>query len=153
MNTIFSFSQDFSFVSDMPLKTEFEYKEAETEAKKCAEYILDTPFHREPDNFDKASSFLLRWMGGTPDYSFNIDGQATRLIGGNEILLSVYLAGMTKFAIENTGKAGDHETMKKFAVKSLLKYCENPANKIKPKGEIKKLIKAYRKGKLDEYLK
>ncbi|HYX06906.1 MAG TPA: hypothetical protein VE912_09265 [Bacteroidales bacterium] len=149
---LYSFSQDFSSLNSISLKTEIEYKEAEEQVIECAEYILNTPFDEENKNFAEAGRFLLRWMGGTPDYTFNIDEQAARLIKGNELFLSVYLAGMTKFALENPDNAGDHQKMKEYAVKSLLEYCEKPVNRIKPKGELKKLIKANQKGKLDEYL-
>ena len=150
--TLCSFSQDFTSLSDIPLKTEPEYKEAEKQVNECAEYILDSPFDQENKNLAEAGRFLLRWMGGTPDYKFNIDSQAARLIEGNEMLLSIYLAGMTKFVLENPDKADNQQKMKEYAVKSLLEYCENPENRIKPKGELKKLIKANQKGKLDEYL-
>ena len=46
-------------------------------------------------------------MSGTPDYTFTLEAVATKIIKGNDELLGVYMACMTKFCLENKSSAND----------------------------------------------
>ena len=70
-------------------------------------------------------------MEGTPDYNFGIDAGVTKLTKKNDDLLSVYLAAMVKYALEDKGNVKDTNATNLAAIRTLLVYAQNPANHVK----------------------
>ena len=91
-------------------------------------------------------------MSGTPDYSFTLDNVATKLTKGNDDLLGLYMAAMTKYCLENPANAKDEKLVKLNSLKTLITYCDNPANNIKMTKPLKKLSEAMQKGELEQQL-
>ena len=98
-----------------------------------------------------AITFILKWMGGTSDYSFAVDEAMKKITNDDRDLVGVYAACITKYALEK-GKGVDREDLKYNSFLLLAKYCENTGNNYKPRGEVKKLIDAKNQDKLKEYL-
>ncbi len=90
-------------------------------------------------------------MAGTPDHQFAIGKAIGKLMNDNEAVLGIYMAAMTKHALENSAPAGAAEAQLS-AFEMLLKYCEDPRNKVPSTRELKRAIKARDKGKLTDYL-
>jgi hypothetical protein len=83
----------------------------------------------------------MKWMEGTPDYTFDLGEKAMKLTNGETDLLSLYMAAMSKAVIENTtGKLSSDEIYNQ-AEKTLVNYCAIADNKIKPSKKIKQLLK------------
>jgi hypothetical protein len=148
-----TYSQDYSNLKDIELKDKTDYPKAEDKVLECANYILSTPMDNNNINRIYAIQFLLRWMGGTPDYTFNIDETIGKITKSEPTLLGVYLACMSKFVLENKDKSNNNDEVNFNSIVMLLNYCDNPSNKVKIKGELKKMIKAKNEDKLKEYLK
>jgi hypothetical protein len=91
-------------------------------------------------------------MSGTPDYTFTLEAVATKIIKGNDELLGVYMACMTKFCLENKSSANDEKLVKLNSIKLLLAYCENESNNMKMTKQLKKLSEANKKGELEKEL-
>jgi hypothetical protein len=86
----------------------------------------------------------MKWMEGTPDYTFEIGEKSMELTKGNSDLLGLYLAAMTKVVLENTDKDLNNETIYENAETLLVNYCSDKNNKMKPSKKIKKILKARR---------
>lgn len=147
-----SFSQALPNYDEVKLELGPDYKVAEPTVTKAVNYLLSTPLEKNDINRLKSLQFLIKWMTGTPDYSFNLDASITKIIKGNDDLLGVYMACMTKYCLENPASAKDANAVKLNAVKLLLAYCENPDYKVKMPKPLKKLSEANKKGELEKEL-
>ena len=82
-------------------------------------------------------------MEGTPDYTFEIGKEAMDLTKGNNDLLGLYLAAMSKVVLDEKGDEKlSNEQIYNQAEEILVNYCSDPDNKIKPSKKIKKIIKS-----------
>jgi hypothetical protein len=82
-----------------------------------------------------------------------MDESISKLMEKNEAVLSVYMAAMTKYTLENKDQKITPADLKLNAFEQLLDYSETPGNKVPMTKDLKKAIEAKRKGKLKEYLK
>ncbi|HEX7016713.1 MAG TPA: hypothetical protein VF191_14490 [Cyclobacteriaceae bacterium] len=128
-----------------------DYKANESTVLECANFILNVA--AEPTNPARktALAVLSQWMAGTPDHTFILGKAIGRLMSDNEAVLGIYMAAMTKYVLESTTHPDGRE-VERNAFEMLLKYCEDPGNKVPSTRELKRAIKARDKGKLDEYI-
>ena len=147
-------AQDFSALQSITFQTKEDYGTQETTALECANFLLASKFdHLESDvNCNYALQFVMKWMEGTPDYTFSIDEQIMKAIKSNSYLLGIYLSAMTKYVLENKANATNEKEVQYNSFVLFLDYCENTANQVKANKEIKNLSKAKNEGRLKEYL-
>ena len=128
-----------------------DYKANEATVLECANFILNVA--AEPTNPARRSALSLvsQWMAGTPDHTFIIGSAIGRLMNDNEAVLGIYMAAMTKYVLENTSQVTEKE-IELNAFETLLKYCEDPRNKVPSTRELKRALKAQETGKLADYL-
>ena len=150
LNTIV-FSQKPSQYDNVPLTTAAEFRRAEPQVALAADYVFFSPVDKENVHRKDAISFILKWMGGTSDYSFAPDESMRKITNDDRDLVGTYAACITKYAIQ-IGKGVNRDSLKYNSYLLLAKFCENPENNYKPRGEIKKLIEAKNQNKLHEYL-
>lgn len=125
---------------------------ADNAALQASNFLLSTAL--EKNNLDRLKSleYVIKWMSGTPDYSFTLDEQATKFAKKNDDLLGLYMAAMAKYVLENKEDSKDQNKIKLNAVKLIIEYAKNEKNKVKLNSELKKAIEADNKGQLAEYL-
>ena len=145
-------AQDYSNLKDFVLKDKADYPKAEAKVLECAKYILTTPLDEKNANRLYSLQFIIRWMEGTPDYSFGIDESIMKVSKSNQSLLGVYMACMTQYVLENKENSKDQKGIKYNAMLMLISYAENINNKVEINKELKKMIKAKKEDKLKEYL-
>ena len=150
--TSFSFAQGLTNFDSIKLENASDCKAAEPYALEASNYIFSTPFHKDDINRLKSLQFIIKWMSATPDYQFALDEVASKLLKGSDDLLGLYMAGMTKYVLENPGNAGDAKAVKLNAITILLNYSDNPANNVKSTKNLKKLSEAKAKGQLEQAL-
>lgn len=121
---------NFSQLSSIQLNAKADFSNAEAKVLECANYLTSTPMDRSNLNREYAENFLLIWMSGTSDFTFNLNKTVCSIIRSNLSLLGVYFACATKFALENREKSKNKETITKNALSLLLNYCKNPKNKV-----------------------
>ncbi len=148
----YCFSQSLPDYDNVKMEQKSDYKEADKVALVAANYLLSTPFQKNDLNRLKSLQFILKWMGGSPDFTFSIDNIAQKISKGNDDMLGLYMASMSKYALENRGDAADAKKMKINAIKILLAYCEDENNNMKMNKELKKLAEANKKGELEQVL-
>jgi hypothetical protein len=137
-----NFAQNFQELADTKFSTTEDYKTSETNVLNCADYLLSTAYNKEDLNRVNAMQFIMNWMEGTPDYTFNIDKKVTTLTEGNDTLLSLYLAGISKVVIEQKEASLTPDQLYSKTEQLLVDYCANRRNNVKPSVQIKQLIKA-----------
>jgi hypothetical protein len=129
-----------------------DYKPAEPAVLQAANYILSTPIAKDDVKRLLSLRFLLRWMTGTPDYTFSLGGNISKAAANNEDLLGVYMAAMAKYALENSAVAKDEKKVNLEATKMMLAYCEDEKNNVKLNKTLKKMIEANKEGKIESML-
>lgn len=148
-------AQDYSNLTGIVLKERSDYIKNEELVLECSNYLLNSPV--EVLNTDmnrlKALKFVMRWMDGTPDYTFGVDKSVTEITRTNYALLGVYMASMAKFVLENKDKSGDQNEIKYNSFLTLIRYCEDPSKNVKQNRAIRLLIKARDDNNLRAYLK
>lgn len=138
---------------DIKLEVKEDYTAAANQAAlQAANFLLSTPMDGKSIDRLKSLQYVIKWMTGTPEYSFTLDGQATKFAKNNNDLLGLYMVAMTKYVLENPAEAGNQDKIKLHAVKTIVQYASNPANNLKGNKELKKVMDAEQAGKLEAYL-
>jgi len=160
LGLVFGLLSNLSFAQTLPdfdaikldKKEDFD-STADIAALQAANFLLSTPV--EKSNIDRLRSvqYIIRWMSGTPDYSFTLDDQATKFAKKNDDLLGLYMAAMAKYVLENKADSKDQNKIKLNTVKMIIAYATDEKNKVKINSELKRAIEADRNGQLSEYLK
>lgn len=135
------------------LVTPEDFRAAEPDVARAADYQLSVPFGKNDMSRLKSLQFIIKWMQGTPDYIFTLDVVADKIIKGNDDMLGLYMACMSKYCLENKEVAKDAVKVRLGSVKLLLRYCEDDSNKMKMNKSLKKLSEADKKGDLENELK
>lgn len=120
-----NYSQDFSQLSRIQFNCRADYSNAERKILECVYYLTSTPLDVTDTNRGHAEMFLLLWMNGTSDYTFNMNQTVCSIIESNVSLLSTYIAFYAKYVIEHSSKSKDEDEVCKNVVSSLLCYCKN----------------------------
>lgn len=136
-----SFCQNFNELANYEFKTVESYESEKNNVLMCANYLFNNPANQSEINRLRSIQYIMKWMEGTPDYTFEIDEKVIELTKGNPDLLGLYLAAMSKVVIENKDGELNNENIYNKAEEILVNYCSNSNNKMKPSKKIKKIIK------------
>lgn len=134
------------------LETPADLKAAEGAVLQASDYILSVPFIVDDAQRQNAMAFIIKWMTGTPDYTFTIDSNPA-VMGTDAEMISVYVAAMCKFVLENKSKSTDEAAIKLASWKFVADYVANPAHKVTQTRPLKKLVEANKKGEMEKYIK
>jgi len=145
-----AFAQTLPAFRQVKLEKIKDYKAAEPVVVQTADYVLATPIDQNIEAKKAAAQFLMKWMDGTADYTFTLDENSTKSFLQNAGLVEVYLASMSKFAIENKPKLSKTITIN--AIKNLLAYINNPANNVIQTDDLKALSEANDRNELESFL-
>jgi len=119
-------------------------------AQKAAAYILATPADTTDRMRRTAEAYLFEWMEKTKEYHFDIDMSIAKVLEESHEEAYVLFAGMTEFAFNHKDAKGNE--MKLWGMKRLINYTLVETNKLPAGAELKKIIKADKKGGLEKYL-
>ena len=145
-------AQSLPNLSLIKLEKASDYKAASPFALQTALYLLSTPYDLKNEDRTKGLEFLVKWMSGTPDHSFVINDVESKITKGDQEILGLYLAALTRYTLENKEAAKDINTLKLNAVIILLNYVENKNNNFSMTKQLKKLSAARAKGELEKFL-
>jgi hypothetical protein len=141
----FAISQDFHKISKAEFASLEDYKKAEPDVLKVANFLFNTPNKPETYNRAVAFAYILKWMEGTDAYTFSIGEEAMKVTKGNQDLLGMYFAGLTKTALDHPEKKLSDTEMHEKTTQLLAQYCADKSNKLKPNKALKKEIKKMKK--------
>ena len=144
-----SFSQ--SSFSDIPLGEKEDYKAAEPDVIKAVNYLFNSKYDKDDLERLYAIEFVMKWMGGTPDYTFELHDKLSKPFIGETDLVGLYMAAMAKYALQNKATTPPATTVGLNAVKMIIEYSNKPSNNLKQTSEMKKIASAMQKGSLEKY--
>lgn len=124
---------------DIKLEKPSDYKETEPLALSAATFILNTPFVEFDAGRAGALQFLSNWITGTKDFSFHMQGVVVD-ISNDRNLLSLFVAAMAKYSLENKSEAVNPMRIEQQACKIVLAYCDDPKNNFKLKKKLRKFL-------------
>ncbi len=124
---------------DIKLEKPQDYIDTEPMALSAATFLLTTPFIEVDAGRGGALVFLSNWMAGTKNYHFYMDGMAAE-ISTDRNLLSLYIAAMAKYSLENKNSTPAPLQVELGASKIVLDYCDDPKNNFKLKKKYRKIL-------------
>jgi len=124
---------------DIKLEKPADYIATESMALSAATFLLTTPFVEVDIDRSGALEFLSNWMFGNKKYSFYMAGKAAEINSDNN-LLSLFVAAMAKFTLENKTEAENPLTVDRQAAKIVIAYCEVPKHNFKLKPKYRKIL-------------
>lgn len=134
------YGQDFKLLDNYKFDKAESYNKAEPHVIESANYLFSTPVEENNLNRLVAIQFILKWMEGT-EYTFNLDSKVMDLVGDNQDLLGLYMAGMSKVVLENKSTKLSDDEIYDGVVALLVGYCKNKENNLKPTKNLKKAMK------------
>jgi hypothetical protein len=137
--------------SEIKLDAKEDYKLAEPSVIKASNYLFTSKYDKDDLERLYAIEFIMRWMGGTPDFSFELDEKFSKPFLHETDLLGLYMSALAKYAIEHKEQAKDSKKLSLNAVKMVIEYSNKSANNLKQTGELKKMATALKKGELEKY--
>lgn len=124
---------------DIKLEKPGDYIATEPMALSAANFLLTTPFIEVDANRAGALLFLSNWMAGTKSYHFYMNGMVAE-ISNDRNLLSLYIAAMAKYNLENKNSLPPPLQVELEASKIVLAYCDDPKNNFKLKKKYRKIL-------------
>jgi len=124
---------------DIKLEKPSDYKETESMALSAATFLITTPFIEVDEGRAGALIFLNNWINGTKDYQFYFQG-IVQDISIDKNLLSLFIAAMVKYTLENKAEAVNPIKVEQHASKIVLAYCDDPKNNFKLKKKYRKIF-------------
>ncbi len=151
LNTYYSFSQELPNIKNVKLNRKAHFKGTESLILKVTDYLFKTPIDKKNGDRTEAGHFLLKWMNGTPEYTFYLEENETNYFNTDSDLMLMYMAGLTKFTLENPS-VKDQKNLILGTMKIVLPYLNQQEDKKSWSKELWQLNEANQKGKLEEYL-
>lgn len=124
---------------DIKLEKPRDYIETEPIALSAATFLITIPFIELDMDRSAALFFLNNWMLGNKKYTFYMKGMVEDISGDNN-LLSLFIAAMTKYTLENKVEAANPLNVDMNAAKMVIIYCDNPKNNFKLKKKYRKIL-------------
>lgn len=108
------------------------------------------------DEFNKswkdASEFLMTWINGSPTVYIMIQQEFVNYIEKQPALLMVFMAGWTKFSLENK-VIHDNVRGNLAGLDAVITFYQNNKKNLGEDKEVEKFIKMKNKGQLEAYVK
>lgn len=146
-----AFSQDLPNLKGVKLNKNSQFRSAEPVVNKLLDYLFQTPINKKNKIRNEAGQFLLKWMDGTPDYTFFLEENETRFFNTDSELLLMYMAALTRFAMKYPS-VKEPKAMVIGAMDLLLPYLNQQEDKKSWPAELWQLQDARKKGKLEHFL-
>ncbi len=147
----YSHAQELPNLKHVKLNKRAHYKGTETIVLKVTQYLFATPINKKNPSRTEAGQFLIKWMNGTPDYTFFLEDKETEFFNTDSDLMLMYMAGLTQYTLENPG-IKDQKILILGTMQLVLPYLDQQTNKKSWSAKLWQLNDAHQKGKLEEYL-
>lgn len=135
-------AQDFQIPKNVQLEKESDYKKYEDAVLNGIMWLEKTNIEEQATKRVHTNAFVLQWIMGTPTFSIELSSFQIDLTEKNPELLTTFLGGWTKFAIENPTEKDDTIKANMEGFKSLMQvYMANRDSGMKKDKKIEKLIK------------
>ena len=129
----------FSHLKEIKLQSSEDYSEFAEQVLDCSYYLLMTPYSKRDADRVAATNFITRWLKGSPTAGFTVSETIKTVTEEKEALIGLYISCYAKQLLEDDENVLSSSELEEKALHSLVNYCNNPNNKIKPTKELKKL--------------
>ena len=147
----FSYSQELPDIKSIKLNKKSHFKDNEPTILKVVNYLFETPIDKKNRDRADAGQFLIKWMNGTPEYTFYLEEKETNYFDTDADLMLMYMAGLTKFTLENKAIKNQKELVL-GTMKLILPYLNNQDDKKSWSKDLWQLNEANKKDKLEQFL-
>ncbi|WP_299778891.1 hypothetical protein [uncultured Formosa sp.] len=135
-------AQDFEIPQNIKLEQESDYIKYEKDVLKAINWLENTSVEEHVTKREHTRVFVMKWIMDTPTITIGLQAFQIDLTEKNPELLTSFLGGWTKFAIENPSEKEDVIKSNIAGFKSLMKvYSANKGKGIKKDNKVEKLIK------------
>ena len=143
-----AFAQGPSIPDDIRLNQASDYSQYESLVKKSLAWLLRTPLDEHVEKRIEVNAFVMLWLAGAPDVKLDIDSDAMPFLADDENLIFPFIHGM---ALYKMGHPHESDKVKLHAegLRSTAQAIEQ-SSCVKKSKTIKALLKADRKGELEE---
>jgi hypothetical protein len=135
-------------LSKVKLKSKASFTAAQPSVLLAADYVIANG--PEAKGRADCEQFLLEWMDGTKDFTFEIDNSLIHNEDG--VLLGVYLASVSRFVIQHRDSASNQKLIKLTSIRNIIKWCDDPQHNTSLPVYLEKYKKADAEGKLEELI-
>ena len=146
-----SFAQVVPNFKQIKLNKRVHYKDAEPLVINTITYLFNTPIDEKNKSRSDAGQFLLKWMNGTPDYTFNLGEQETNYFNTDADLMLMYMASLTQFTLANK-EIKDQKILVLGAMNIVLPYLNKQEHKKTWSANLWQLTESHQKGRLERFL-
>ena len=146
------FSQELPPLKNLKLNKKSHFKGTENIVLKVTDYLFQTPIDKRNNSRTEAGRFLVKWVNGTPDFTFYLEETETNFFNTDADLMLMYMAALTKYTLENP-TIKDQKLLIVGAMNLALPYLNQQENKKPWSAELWQLNEAQQQGKLKEFLK
>lgn len=150
-SSLSSFAQVAPNFKQIKLNKRVHYKDAEQTVINTINYLFATPIDKKNKARADAGQFLLKWMNGTPDYTFYLGEKETNYFNTDADLMLMYMAALTKFTLANKD-IKEQKTLILGTMNIVLLYLNNQAYKKTWSIDLWQLTEAHQKGGLESFL-
>ncbi len=134
---------------NIQLKTKEDFTKYETKVIEDINWLISTPLNQDSQTRKEKSTFLIKWMTGSPTVSIELVSGIVPLECA-ECLMS-FMSGWTKYSLENNYSKNKIDCALAGAEYAIVFYEKNKSV-LGKNSEMKKLIKLKKKGKLKKYI-
>lgn len=146
-----AYAQDLNIPAIDDIKSEADYARYEKDVIACANWLENTPLNQDREKRTQANAFMVKWISGSPAVSIGIDEMVTKLADKNEQLLVLFMAGWTRYALENN-YSKDSQKGYLEGLKSVINVYKKGID-IKKDKDVEKLAELQGKGELEAWVK
>lgn len=145
-----SFAQDSAFLASIP-KTKNGYLKSEKNVLATINWLERTQLNDNAEKHARQLNLLTEWIITTPTIDVSIDVDIVNFINENAILTTFFMAGYTKYALENN-HSKDKVKGSIAGVRTAIKMYKKEAT-MKDDEAMDKLIELDEKGELEKWVK
>ena len=129
-----------------------DYASYEPQVKETINWILQTPLGKDGSKRKDANAFLIAWLTGSPTVSVDVNTDFITFFKANPELLVIYIAGWTKYSLDN-GYSKDKLQGYKAGIETSVEFYKKNKSYLKKDKEVEKFDKLIEKGKLEDEIK
>ena len=134
------------------LETKEDYDAQEDLVKDCLKWLLKQPLHKEMNKRNELNAFVMIWLSGSPTVELNIKSSAMPFLDTDEELFFTFVHGMALYKMNHPDET-DEVKLHTQGLISVAEQILQSEDHVKKTKEIKKLLKVYKKGSMNSYVR
>lgn len=145
-----SFAQDAELLESLP-KGKKAYLKSEKNVLATINWLENTPLNQDAEKHKQQFSLLTGWVMNSPTIDLTLDEGVVTFTKENKELLTFFMAGYTKYALENN-HSKDEVQGSIAGVRSAIKVYKKGVG-LKKDAAMDKLVQLENKGELEKWVK